>query len=117
MLKVSKEDSMEKVTERGRSVVWDVLAGVPHLESITRRHRREKMQPWQMAALPPSHQVILPKTHKSSKASGSSKEPSRHRKTQKPPKFRDSNRLLVIVVVIFSMEIVKSRSTMILMVQ
>ncbi|KIH42883.1 hypothetical protein ANCDUO_27126 [Ancylostoma duodenale] len=35
------------------------MVDVPHLNSIVKRDLREKMQPWQIAALSPSHQKRL----------------------------------------------------------
>ncbi|KAL6739726.1 hypothetical protein Aduo_013147 [Ancylostoma duodenale] len=48
-----------KLEERLQSLIWEVMVDVPHLNSIVKRDLREKMQPWQIAALSPSHQKRL----------------------------------------------------------
>ncbi|KAK6747982.1 hypothetical protein RB195_000908 [Necator americanus] len=48
-----------KLEERLQSLLWEVMIDVPHLNSIVKRDLREKMQPWQIAALSPSHQKRL----------------------------------------------------------
>lgn len=49
----------EKLVERVQSLIWEVLVDVPHLNAIVKRDMRERLQPWQIAALSPSHQKRL----------------------------------------------------------
>lgn len=48
-----------KLMERLQSLVWEVMVDVPHMNEIVKRDIREKLQPWQIAALSPSHQKRL----------------------------------------------------------
>lgn len=54
-----KTDEKTKAASRVTELVWETLIDVPHLNSIVRRDLRQKMQPWQIAALPLSHQKRL----------------------------------------------------------
>ncbi|KJH52103.1 hypothetical protein DICVIV_01682 [Dictyocaulus viviparus] len=50
---------LDKLTGRLRSLVWEVMVDVPHINEIVKRDLREKLEPWQIAALSPSHQKRL----------------------------------------------------------
>ncbi|CAP24309.2 Protein CBR-HPO-5 [Caenorhabditis briggsae] len=54
-----KSEEKAKASSRITELVSDTLIDVPHLNSIVRRDLRQKMQPWQIAALPLSHQKRL----------------------------------------------------------
>ncbi|KAK6041363.1 hypothetical protein COOONC_21132 [Cooperia oncophora] len=47
----------EKLVDRLQTLIWEVMVDVPHLNTIVTRDMRERMEPWQIAALSPSHQV------------------------------------------------------------
>uniref|UniRef100_A0A7I4YKM2 GPI transamidase component PIG-S n=1 Tax=Haemonchus contortus TaxID=6289 RepID=A0A7I4YKM2_HAECO len=49
----------EKLLERLHTLIWEVMVDVPHLNAIVKRDMRERMEPWQIAALSPSHQKRL----------------------------------------------------------
>ncbi|CAI2350012.1 unnamed protein product [Caenorhabditis sp. 36 PRJEB53466] len=55
----TKNEEKPKAASRVTELVWETLIDVPHLNSIVRRDLRQKMQPWQIAALPLSHQKRL----------------------------------------------------------
>ncbi|KAK5973058.1 hypothetical protein GCK32_008814 [Trichostrongylus colubriformis] len=48
-----------KLVERLHALIWEVMVDVPHLNAIVKRDMRERMEPWQIAALSPSHQKRL----------------------------------------------------------
>lgn len=48
-----------KFMERLQKLIWEVMVDVPHMNEIVRRDIRERLQPWQIAALSPSHQKRL----------------------------------------------------------
>ncbi|WKY04510.1 hypothetical protein Q1695_005486 [Nippostrongylus brasiliensis] len=45
--------------ERLQNLILDVMIDIPHLNAIVKRDMRERLQPWQIAALSPSHQKRL----------------------------------------------------------
>ncbi|PIO52550.1 hypothetical protein TELCIR_26144, partial [Teladorsagia circumcincta] len=49
----------DKLVERLHTLIWEVMVDVPHLNAIVKRDMRERMEPWQIAALSPSHQKRL----------------------------------------------------------
>ena len=49
----------EKLMNRLKELVTEVLVDVPHLNVIIKRDLKERMQPWQIATLPLSHQVCF----------------------------------------------------------
>lgn len=55
----TKSEEKAKASSRVTELVSETLIDVPHLNSIVRRDLRQKMQPWQIAALPLSHQKRL----------------------------------------------------------
>lgn len=55
----TKADERQKAASRITELVSETLIDIPHLNSIVRRDLRQKMQPWQIAALPLSHQKRL----------------------------------------------------------
>ncbi|EFP04796.1 hypothetical protein CRE_29996 [Caenorhabditis remanei] len=54
-----KTEEKQKASSRVTELVSETLIDIPHLNSIVRRDLRQKMQPWQIAALPLSHQKRL----------------------------------------------------------
>lgn len=54
-----KTEEKLKAFSRVTELVSETLIDIPHLNSIVRRDLRQKMQPWQIAALPLSHQKRL----------------------------------------------------------
>ncbi|VDM59076.1 unnamed protein product [Angiostrongylus costaricensis] len=48
-----------RLMERLQSLVWEVMVDVPHMNEIVKRDIRERLQPWQITALSPSHQKRL----------------------------------------------------------
>ncbi|EGT37906.1 hypothetical protein CAEBREN_06970 [Caenorhabditis brenneri] len=55
----TKEEEKRKASSRITELISEILIDIPHLNSIVRRDLRQKMQPWQIAALPLSHQKRL----------------------------------------------------------
>uniref|UniRef100_A0A1I7TDA3 GPI transamidase component PIG-S n=1 Tax=Caenorhabditis tropicalis TaxID=1561998 RepID=A0A1I7TDA3_9PELO len=55
----TKEEDKQKSSSRITELISETLIDIPHLNSIVRRDLRQKMQPWQIAALPLSHQKRL----------------------------------------------------------
>ncbi|CAI5447884.1 unnamed protein product [Caenorhabditis angaria] len=53
------DGDLSKFSSRIIELIWDVLIDIPHLNSIIKRDLRQKMKPWQIAALPLSHQKRL----------------------------------------------------------
>uniref|UniRef100_A0A8R1I0I3 GPI transamidase component PIG-S n=1 Tax=Caenorhabditis japonica TaxID=281687 RepID=A0A8R1I0I3_CAEJA len=55
----AKQEERSKAASRVTELIWETLIDSPHLNSIVRRDLRQKMKPWQIAALPLSHQKRL----------------------------------------------------------
>lgn len=59
LVQIREGEEPSKVLTRIENLLFDVLMGIPHLELIVKRDRRERIEPWHIATMSPEHQKRL----------------------------------------------------------
>ncbi|GMT24223.1 hypothetical protein PFISCL1PPCAC_15520, partial [Pristionchus fissidentatus] len=59
LVQVRENEDESKLLERMDELIFEILIGIPHLDLIAKRDRRERLQPWQISAMSPDHQKRL----------------------------------------------------------
>ncbi|KAF8372870.1 hpo-5 [Pristionchus pacificus] len=59
LVQIREGEESSKVLTRIEHLLFDVLIGIPHLELIVKRDRRERIEPWHIATMSPQHKKRL----------------------------------------------------------
>lgn len=59
LVQIKDDDDTAKILSRVEHLLLNVMMGIPHLELIVKRDRRERIEPWHIATMSPEHQKRL----------------------------------------------------------